>query len=357
MVFRGKIDAERRAYIKFLREDGGLTVRQICEKCGVSRATVYRFLKGRKTIGVKKSPGRPKKLCARDERLIEVNIKRLRVNEGTFSLKTLRAECSLHHVSLHTLNRCLKRMRYKFCEARRKGVLSVKDCSARVKFARQVLKRYPAELWTRDVCFYLDGVSFWHKTNPVMQAKTPQGKIWRRRNEGLSLGCVAKGAHTGSGGRVLRMFVAISYRKGVVFCSEYDKCDGDYFANFICREFPKMFRRSAKSHSKLFVQDNCPIQNCAKARRALASVKAKLFAIPPRSCDINPIENVFNLVKRELQRQAIKNNITYETYEQFTERVKCTLYAMSSDTIDNIISSMNKHLRLIIGNNGKRTKY
>ena len=25
MVFRGKIDAERRAYIKFLREDGGLT--------------------------------------------------------------------------------------------------------------------------------------------------------------------------------------------------------------------------------------------------------------------------------------------------------------------------------------------
>ena len=47
------------------------------------------------------------------------------------------------------------------------------------------------------------------------------------------------------------MFVAISYRQGVDFCSEYDKCDGDYFANFICREFPKMFRRSAKSHSKL----------------------------------------------------------------------------------------------------------
>lgn len=80
-------------------------------------------------------------------------------------------------------------------------------------------------------------------------------------------------------------------------------------------------------------------------------------AIPPGSCDINPIENVFNLVKRELQRQAIKNNITYETYEQFAERVKCTLYAMSSDTIDNIISSMNKRLRLIIGNNGKRTNY
>ena len=126
MVFRGKIDAERRAYIKFLRGDGELTVRQICKKCGVSCATVHRFLKGRKTIGVKKSLRRPKKLCARDERLIEANIKRLGVNEGTFSLKTLRAECSLHHVSLHTLNRCLKRMRYKFWRREEKACFLLK---------------------------------------------------------------------------------------------------------------------------------------------------------------------------------------------------------------------------------------
>ena len=52
MVFRGEVDAERTAYIKFLRGDGGLTVRQICENCGVSRATVYRCLKGRETIEV-----------------------------------------------------------------------------------------------------------------------------------------------------------------------------------------------------------------------------------------------------------------------------------------------------------------
>ena len=52
MVFQGEVDAERTAYIKFLRGDRGLTVRQICENCGVSCATVYRCLKGRKTIEV-----------------------------------------------------------------------------------------------------------------------------------------------------------------------------------------------------------------------------------------------------------------------------------------------------------------
>ena len=65
----------------------------------------------------------------------------------------------------------------------------------------------------------------------------PQGKIWRR-NEELSFGYVAKGAHTGSGGRVIELFVTISYSKGIVFCSEYDKCHGDYFADFI-ESFPK----------------------------------------------------------------------------------------------------------------------
>ena len=36
---------------------------------------------------------------------------------------------------------------------------------------------------------------------------------------------------------------------------------------------------------------------------------------------INPIENVFNLVEREFQHQAIQNGITYETYQQFAEIV------------------------------------
>ena len=107
-----------------------------------------------------------------------------------------------------------------------------------------------------------------------MLAKTPRGKIWRKRKEGLHPDCTAKGAHTGSGGKVLEMFVAISYGKGVIFCEEYEQYNGDYFANFIRTNFSKIFQASRKRHSKLFVQDNCPIQNCAKARKALKDIRA-----------------------------------------------------------------------------------
>ena len=59
------------------------------------------------------------------------------------------------------------------------------------------------------------------------------------------------------------MIVAISYRKGVIYCEQYDKLDGDYFSAFVRRNFPKMFTKSGKQGSKLFVHDNCPILNCA----------------------------------------------------------------------------------------------
>ena len=146
-------------------------------------------------------------------------------------------------------------------EARKKGILTDKDYSERRQFARTVKRTYPEDFFQNGICFHLDGVSFYHKTNPLDDARTPQGKVWRKRNQGLS--CTAKGSHVGSGGRVVKMIVAISYRKGVIYCEQYDKLDGDYFSAFVRRNFPKMFTKSGKQGSKLFVHDNCPILNCA----------------------------------------------------------------------------------------------
>ena len=73
-----------------------------------------------------------------------------------------------------------------------------------------------------------------------------------------------------------------------------------------------MFRESQKA-SKLFLQDGDPSQNTAPARAALKRVGAKLLAIPPHSPDLNPIENILNIVERILEADAIKKNISYET--------------------------------------------
>ena len=91
-----------------------------------------------------------------------------------------------------------------------------------------------------------------------------------------------------------------------------------------------MFQKSGRC-SKLFVQDNCPILNCAKARKALKEVGGELFPIPKRSGDLNPIENVFNTGKEELQTQAIRLNLTFESFEDFARRVKSEGYCIQCE--------------------------
>ena len=46
-----------------------------------------------------------------------------------------------------------------------------------------------------------------------------------------------------------------------------------------------------------------------RRERRLKEVGGELFPIPKRSGDLNPIENVLNVAKEELQTQAITLNL------------------------------------------------
>ena len=103
------------------------------------------------------------------------------------------------------------------------------DLKKRLDFAKYYKNNYPANFWTDHVSFYLDGTGFAYKTNPLDQAKAPKGRTWRKKSEGLKLGCTGKGRKEGTGGRVLKLMVAISYDKGIVVCEPCKKCVGHIF--------------------------------------------------------------------------------------------------------------------------------
>ena len=181
--------------------------------------------------------------------------------------------------------------------------------------------------------------------------------IFGENNVKVSYGCTAKGAHCGSGGRVVEFMVAVSYGKGVILCEQYKTLNGRYFQSLVEREFPRMFTIADKEGRRFFLQDGDPSQNSALARAAWRKMGAKLLSIPPRSPDINCIENLFHIVKQLLEQDAIKYNITFETYEQFSERVETTIRNLNTDIINKTIESMNNRMDLIIEKKGQRTKY
>lgn len=151
--------------------------------------------------------------------------------------------------------------------------------------------------------------------------------------------------------------VAISYNKGVIVCKPYDKLNGAFFAKFIDDNFEEMFQDADKGDKRLWIQDGDPSQNSAKANTAMKRNNCELIKIPPRSPDLNPIENIFKLVSDALRKQAVERQIERETYEQFQVRVIDTINTLPMKAIDNIIGSMPKRIKQILARKGQRLRY
>ena len=86
-------------------------------------------------------------------------------------------------------------------------------------------------------------------------------------------------------------------------------------------------------------------------------MEGELLKIPARSPDLNPIENIFHIVKCSLREEAINKRIETESFAQFQDRVVCALNLISCDVIDKTIESLPKRVEALIKSGGYRSKY
>ena len=153
--------------------------------------------------------------------------------------------------------------------------------------------------------------------------------------------------------------VAISKGKVVVLRKQHlEVITGSKFARIKRTEFDGVFTASCNPDDKVFLQDCCPRQNSACARRALERIGATIFRIPFRSPDLNCIENLFYLVNKKLQTDTIDNNTEKKkTFEEFSERKENIMRNFNVETIDKIIGTMAKRITEVIKHKGQRIKY
>ena len=133
--------------------------------------------------------------------------------------------------------------------------------------------------------------------------------------------------------------------------------NGAYFAGFIRTSFKKIIRKSCNPAGNLFVQDGDPSQTSKAAAKEWQKRKIKLLSIPPRSPDINPIENMFNLIDGKLKSDAIEQNATHKSYGQFSARVQNTLENDPITELNKIINTMPKKMHQIINCKVGRLRY
>ena len=200
--------------------------------CNISRSSVLRIAKeNRQQLKVAPAKqGRPRKITDRQRRHILRCLTVLREQEGTFSVKQLMQYAGLSEaeISIRTVTRFLDRENYFYLQARKKGLLTRKDLTTRLKFAMKMRNEFVVNFWTDQIAFCLDGTGFVYERNPLDQARAPRARIWRKKSEGLCHGCTTKGKKEGSGGKILTLIVAISWNTGVVFCKPYKKMCGQF---------------------------------------------------------------------------------------------------------------------------------
>ena len=306
----------------------------------------------------KQNKGRRKKVTIRDEHVIKRQILILRQTQGTFSSGELQNSCGLSETMCNaTFTRVMNKLGYQWRNTRRKGKVLHDDLKKRMEFCRKLnqKKLNNIEFWSRGIALYIDAVGFEYKSNPYQHAKSIGSREWRMVSEGLDVNCTSKGCKEGK--TVSSFMVGVTYEKGVVLCVPLEKrITGDYFAELIRTEIKTALAASGKM-AKRILQDGDPSQNSKKARDELFKQNIRLFSIPPRSPDLNPIENLFNQVRRTIKKDSFNQQLLRESKFEFTERVRNLLLNYDTERIDNLILSMPKRVNMVLKGKGQRIKY
>ena len=166
---------------------------------------------------------------------------------GNFCVKRVMVKSGIPpSISEETVRRVLRKAGLKWARVQRKGILTKNDLKSRLKFARKVCRKLPANISEEGVGFYLDGASFTHKMNPFDQARAPRAMAWRKPGQGFDFGFTGKGSHKGTGGTAAHFMAAIAYGKGVIAAEQYHgRINAEKFSSFVREHFASTFKKSA----------------------------------------------------------------------------------------------------------------
>jgi len=100
-----------------------------------------------------------------------------------------------------------------------------------------------------------------------------------------------------------------------------------------------------------FQQDNDPKHTSRIAKAFLKENVPQIIDWPSNSPDLNPIENLWAIVKRNVEKRMPKNSDELEHF--MTEEWNL----ISRDTLISLVDSMKRRCELVIESNGERIFY
>ncbi|CAB5202290.1 unnamed protein product [Rhizophagus irregularis] len=319
---------QQREVILCLWNEGVCNASEIQRRTSIGLSTIYYNLKKLEKTGdtaQKPGQGRPKKITDIGARVIGQQIRRYpTVSTNDLTLTLLEKGIT---VSRHTVGRHLHNYGYKNSLPLAVPMLTAKQKQKRVEWAKEHLNnRWKRTLFTDETSFQLfsNTITQWYK------GKRPVKPIPKNRQK----------IHAWGG------FSA--YGKTSLFCFT-GIMDAKYYVRILEEQLPEV--REMMGNNWRFQQDNDPKHTSHLAKNFLQENVPAVMDWPSNSPDLNPIENLWALTKRNVEKRQPKNLDELELFmiEEWHE--------ISDEIINNLVRSMKKRCEEIIRVNGERINF
>lgn len=314
------------------------SVRMIAKQLSLSKSTVayhVKSFKDRGTMARKEGSGRKRKTTAEDDRYIIQAVKRKR----TITAHDIKTTMGFQHISVRTITRRIGECSdFGSYWATKKPLISIMNRRKRLQWAIEH-RNWTVEQWRRVI---------WSDESPFVLTFNQRTRVWRMHNERYRIECCVP---TVKHDYKLNVWGAFSAHGVGRFYRVQGILKKEQYLEMLEHQLLPSAEQLFPDGNYLFQQDNDP-KHTAKVCKAFVQDRGiPTMAWPSQSPDLNPIENLWSIMDRQL-----KNRQPRTLDQLFTVLTQCW-NNLDTDLLRRLVDSMPRRCQAVIDARGFPTKY
>lgn len=334
--------SQDKEYNIILHLKNGLSYREISKMIKISYGTVYKVAKRNEIMRSNNKAGRRSKLNETIKRNIIRNITSGKCDTATQVKKMLKQDFNIN-VSAQTVRNVLQENGLEAKHKVKKPAISLKNQKKRFEFAKK------HQNWTIDDWSCV----IWSDETKINRFAS-DGRLWcwKSKGEGLSKRIIQPTVKHG-GGSLMAWGCMTAHGVGYL-CKIEGGLNADLYCQILEDELIQSMDYYGMNKEKvIFQQDNDPKHTSKIAKECLRKLNINVLEWPPQSPDLNPIEHLWDVLKRRLNAYETQPKGMHELWE----RIEKQWSEIGKEECLTLIESMPRRIEAVLKAKGGYTKY